>query len=203
MESDVFHTLLGPSQGLFKAKGSKHLGFVFPVASEAEVSYHLAALKQQYHDARHHAYAFRLGHGGEQWRASDDGEPSNSAGPPILGALRSYELTWTLGVVVRYFGGTKLGVSGLIEAYREATIDAIRNGTVLQKFITVNFVVACPYDLLGPIMSVGERFNATIADQSFTDRCTVEMRVRQTRAQAFEQEVKAIYGCTITTLPCE
>lgn len=114
------YTLTTTGEGLFKDRGSKFLAVATPVSSQAAAEAQLAALKQQYHDARHHCYAFRLGLYGETSFASDDGEPSHSAGDPILGVIRSAELTNLLVVVVRYFGGTKLGVRGLIEAYRQA-----------------------------------------------------------------------------------
>jgi len=200
LESDVYRTIDSPCEGLFKAKGSKHLGFVFPVSSEEEVQTHLQLLKKQYHDARHHAYAFRLGHDGEHWRTSDDGEPSNSAGPPILGALRSRELTWCMGVVVRYFGGTKLGVGGLIEAYREATLAAIDNGKIVQHFVRIPFRVQCPYELIGSVLSLGEKYQASVSDQVFLENCGVTLAVRESHADAMENELTQLFGCTFSRM---
>jgi len=200
LESDVYKTIDAPCEGLFKAKGSKHFGFVFPVRSEEEVQAILLTLKKQYHDARHHAYAFRLGHDGGHWRASDDGEPSNSAGPPILGALRSKEITWCLGVVVRYFGGTKLGVGGLIEAYREATLAAIGNGEITQHFVRQAYRVRCPYELIGSVLSLGEKYQCTVSEQVFLADCAVTLAVRESLADAFEGELSQLFGCAFQRL---
>ena len=116
--TDRYLTLVGPCEGLFKAKGSKHFGYVYPIASESDVELHLAELRRVHHAARHHCYAWRLGPLGERHRSNDDGEPSNSAGMPIYGQIQSFEVTNILVVSVRYFGGVKLGVGGLVAAYK-------------------------------------------------------------------------------------
>ncbi|MDR0728797.1 MAG: YigZ family protein, partial [Prevotellaceae bacterium] len=123
MNTDNYKTIVAPATGLFKDKGSKFLAFAWPVDDEAQVKAHVQRLKKDYFDARHHCFAYRIGLNGEQWRANDDGEPSSTGGKPILGQLLSRELTHTLVVVVRYFGGVLLGVPGLINAYRSAAAD--------------------------------------------------------------------------------
>ena len=133
---DTYRTLHAPCEGLFKAKGSKHFGYGFPIASEEEAKAHLDALRKNTNAARHVAYAWMLGYDGTLHRSSDDGEPSNSAGPPILGVIRANELTHVLFAVVRYFGGTKLGVGGLIEAYREGAAEALRHGRIVERIRT-------------------------------------------------------------------
>ena len=197
MSEDVFNTLQAPAEALYKVKGSKHYGYVFPIENVDEAKAHLEALRKKHHDARHNAYAYRLGPSGDNWRASDDGEPANSAGPPILGALKSKEITNCLGVVVRYFGGTKLGVGGLIDAYRTATLQAIDNGVILQRFIEESITVQCPYDLIGATMALGEKHRARVAEQSFTDSCTVHFRVRASMHPAFYNALDNLYGCQI------
>lgn len=197
MSEDVFNTLQAPADALYKVKGSKHYGYVFPIENVDEAKAHLEALRKKHHDARHHAYAYRLGPLGDDWRASDDGEPANSAGPPILGALKSKELTNCLGVVVRYFGGTKLGVGGLIDAYRTASLMAIDNGEILQRFIEESIAVQCPYDLIGAVMALGEKHRARVAEQTFTDSCTVHFRVRASLHPALHSALDNLYGCHI------
>ena len=197
MSKDVFNTLQAPADALCKVKGSKHYGYVFPIENVEEAKAHLEALRKKHHDARHHAYAYRLGPSGDDWRASDDGEPANSAGPPILGALKSKEVTNCLGVVVRYFGGTKLGVGGLIDAYRTATLMAIDNGSILQRFIEESIAVKCPYDLIGAVMALGEKHRARVAEQTFTDSCTVHFRVRASLHPALYSALDNLYGCHI------
>ena len=125
--SDRYDSIAGPSTGLYKDNGSKFLAFAYPVESEEEVRKHLDALRKEYFDARHHCYAYRIGHQGQLWRANDDGEPSSTAGRPILGQILSAGLSDVLVVVVRYFGGTLLGTGGLMVAYREAAKGALNN----------------------------------------------------------------------------
>ena len=197
MGEDVFHTIHAPADALYKVKGSKHYGYVFPINNVEEAKAHLEALRKKHHDARHHAYAYRMGPTGDTWRTSDDGEPANSAGPPILGALKSKEVTNCLGVVVRYFGGTKLGVGGLIDAYRTATLMAIDNGSILQRFIEESIAVKCPYDLIGAVMALGEKHRARVAEQTFTDSCTVHFRVRASLHPALYSALDNLYGCHI------
>lgn len=175
---DGYRTIKAPCEGLFKAKGSKHFGYVFPLSNESEVQLHLAFLRKEHHAARHHAFAYRLGLNGEIWRTQDDGEPSNSAGPPILGALRSQEVTNCLGVVVRYFGGTKLGVGGLIEAYREAILAAIQTGTIVEKFVTHSIKVEFPYAQMGAVMSIVKQFHLKPLETDFQLTCHMRLEIR-------------------------
>lgn len=197
---DVFQTLNAPSMAMYKVKGSKHYGYVFPISSVDEVKAHLDALRKKHHDARHHAYAYRLGPDGANWRTSDDGEPANSAGPPILGAMKSKEVTQCLGVVVRYFGGTKLGVGGLIDAYKTATAMAIEAGDIIQRFVENEFVVQCPYDLLGTVLSLSEKFGARVVEQTFTHECHVRLAVRTSLAPALLDALHQVYGCSVVDL---
>lgn len=130
-DTDSYLSIAAPSEGLYKEKGSKFMAFAYPVEEEEQAKEIIADLKKEYFDARHHCYAYRIGHTGDQWRMNDDGEPSSTAGRPIFGQLLSNELSDILVVVVRYFGGIKLGVPGLIRAYKSATADAIANAEIV------------------------------------------------------------------------
>ncbi|HOI47993.1 MAG TPA: YigZ family protein, partial [Prolixibacteraceae bacterium] len=132
---DTYKTVSAPSEGLFKDKGSRFISYLYPVTTEEEIKEIIQQVKKAHHSARHHCYAWRLGRENIRFRANDDGEPSSTAGKPILGQLTSFELTNVLLVVVRYFGGTLLGTSGLINAYREAASEAIRNALVETRII--------------------------------------------------------------------
>ena len=132
---DTYKTIEKPSEGLFKDKGSKFISFAFPVDNEEEIKEIVQSIKKEHHSARHHCYAWRLGADQLLFRANDDGEPSSTAGKPILGQIQSFDLTNILIVVVRYFGGTLLGVSGLINAYRNAALDAINQAEIVEKLV--------------------------------------------------------------------
>jgi uncharacterized YigZ family protein len=187
--TDTYFTLEGPCEGLFKAKGSKHFGYGFPVASEEEVAQHLMALRKRHHAARHVAYAWRLGYDDTWHRANDDGEPSNSAGPPILGVIRAHDLTHVLFAVVRYFGGTKLGVGGLIEAYREGAAEALRNGNVVERIRTERIRVAFSYENMGVAMGLVKKWGLEPVDTDFQLSCTLDVEVRLAEATSFKQAV--------------
>ena len=156
--SDTYKSISLPSQGSYKDNGSKFLAFAFPVETEAQIKEHVAALKKEYFDARHHCYAYRLRYDYSVWRANDDGEPSSSAGRPILGQILSNELSDILIVVVRYFGGIKLGVPGLIRAYKTASADAIANSQICEKIATNEYSISFPYERMNDIMKVLKEF---------------------------------------------
>jgi putative IMPACT (imprinted ancient) family translation regulator len=128
----LYKTIEKTAEGLYKEKGSKFLSFAFPVTTEEQIKNIQQELRKEYYDARHHVFAWKLGIDENNYRASDDGEPANSSGPPVLGQIRSYELSDILIVVIRYFGGTKLGIPGLINAYKTATKDAIDNNLIID-----------------------------------------------------------------------
>lgn len=194
---DSFLTLAGPASGMYKVKGSKHFGYVFPLKAEDEVDDHLKSLRKKHHDARHHAYAYRLGIHGDTWKTSDDGEPSNSAGPPILGAFKSMNVTNCLGVVIRYFGGTKLGVGGLIEAYRTATRCALEAAEIKEEVILTTFKVSFPYNLMGAIMNHFDKWKAKPTEQIFLESCTIIVEIRRGQADAFERASQGIFGTDV------
>jgi uncharacterized YigZ family protein len=172
------------SEGLYKVKGSKHFGFAFPVRTENDIKEKLELIRKEHHAARHHAYAWRLGPEGKRYRANDDGEPSNSAGKPILGQLQSFDLTYTLVIVVRYFGGTKLGVGGLIDAYRTAAKVAIENGRIIEKQVTADITVDFPYDAMGGVMRVMKEFSLEMREHTFEFKCNLVTEVRLSEVDA-------------------
>lgn len=177
-ETDSYLSLKGRSEGLFNSKGSKHFGYATAVSSEEDVKSFIENLKEEHHSARHFCYAYRLGHDGAKYRAYDDGEPSNSSGAPILGVLKSNNLTNALIVVVRYFGGTKLGVRGLIEAYRKAGQAAVTNGKIIECYRAKIFKVFYPYSRMGDIMNILKKADISPENTDFQLECSLEISVR-------------------------
>ncbi|WP_051296330.1 IMPACT family protein [Eisenibacter elegans] len=203
MEQDVYQVITAPSEGLYKEKGSKFLAFALPVDSEEDVKQHLAALKKQYYDARHHCYAYCLGEQAEHYRANDDGEPNHSAGDPILGQIRAHQLTNTLVVVVRYFGGTKLGVSGLIQAYRTAASEALSTAAIDQRYRCQQFDIRCAYPDLSWVMYQCKQVDAEILEQTWHTDCHLKVAVRLQYAATFDTQMQGQpqISCNATTTP--
>ena len=181
--TDTYLTLGAPCEGLFKVKGSKHFGYGFPIQHESEVKAHLEDLRKKHHAARHVAYAWMLGFDGTHCKSSDDGEPNNSAGPPILGVIRSNELTHVLFAVVRYFGGTKLGVGGLIEAYREGAAEALRQGQIVERIRTTRHRITFDYAHMGVVMGLLKRMGLEPATTDFQLTCSLDVDVRMSLAE--------------------
>ncbi len=180
MANDEYKTITSPSpEGLFKAKGSKFYGYAFPVLDEDEVATFVKTVQDQHHKARHHCYAYRIGLDGDRWRANDDGEPSSSAGKPILGQIDSYELTNILIVVVRYFGGTKLGVSGLIEAYREGAIATLSQAEIIEKIQTQRLRIQTDYAHLSDLMNAVKGGSWNITNQVMENDVTLTIEHRK------------------------
>ena len=152
--SDTYRTIESEAHGLFRDRGSRFIAIAIPVSSQEEIKSRLAGLRKEYHDARHHCFAWMLAPDRQAWRISDDGEPSGTAGKPILGQINSRELTNVLVVVIRYFGGTLLGVSGLINAYRTAAADALNNARVVEKHVCQRWSVTFPYIAMNDVMKV-------------------------------------------------
>lgn len=175
MQTFSYHTIEGPSQGVYKEKGSKFLAFAYPVDSEIEIKEKIDALKKEYFDARHHCFAWVLGADKARFRSFDDGEPNHSAGDPILGKIRSAGLTNILVVVVRYFGGVKLGVGGLVTAYKTAAEDALSNAQVIEKVVTEQLQLTFEYDITSEIMRLLKEMDVTILGQDFTDRTNLKI----------------------------
>lgn len=181
---ETYRTLARPSKGLYKEKGSKFLAFAYPVRTEEEVKRRVEALKKEYFDARHHCYAYRLDPDGSLWRAVDDGEPSSTGGKPILGQLVSHDLSDVLIVVVRYFGGIKLGVGGLTSAYKTAAADALAAAQVVETSYKVPLVLQAPYEELNQLMRVVKQLQLEVRAQDFGGMCTVEVLARPSQAAA-------------------
>jgi len=166
MEKDIFRTIKGiPEPQLYKDRGSKFYGYAFPVTSEEEIKDHIEALKKEHHTARHWCYAWQLGMGYESYRVNDDGEPNNSAGTPIYGQLQSFDLTNVLVVVVRYFGGTKLGVGGLIQAYKTAAQLVLKASSIVEKTIDINMLIQFEYPEMNTVMRLIKEHDLNIISQ--------------------------------------
>ncbi|MDR6300339.1 putative YigZ family protein [Mesonia maritima] len=198
MEKDVYKTILKPGEeGLFKDRGSKFLGYAFPVKNEEDVNFYIEELKGKHHKARHWCYAWQLGKRYEHYRANDDGEPSNSAGMPIYGQLQSFEVTNILVVVVRYFGGTKLGVGGLINAYRTGAQLALENSEIVTKTIDNEYKITFDYPDMNKVMRVLKEKNLNVLKQEFLIDCKIFISVRENEAESIYDIFDYIYGVKI------
>ena len=189
---DTYRTIETTSEGLFKSRGSRFIAKAYPVESVEEVKEILAALRKEYHDARHHCYAYRLGPDGVTYRVNDDGEPSNSAGKPILGQLQSLDLTNILVVVIRYFGGVLLGVGGLISAYRTATRESIEKNTIISKTFDTQVRIVFQYPAMNDVMHIIKESKAEIVNQDFGLGCEMLVRIRQGAAEALISQLERI-----------
>ncbi len=187
--SDTYRSIAAPAKGIYKELGSKFLAFAHPVETEDQAKEILAAVRKEYFDARHHCFAWRLGLTGEPYRLSDDGEPSSTAGRPIHGQLLSQELSDILVVVVRYFGGVKLGVPGLIRAYRTATQDALANARIVEKVAGEHFTLKFGYLQMNDVMKVLKDMGITPLRQSFDLDCSLEVRVRLSQIEDFRKQL--------------
>jgi uncharacterized YigZ family protein len=189
---DVYKTIDGPSQGLYKDKGSKFLAFAWPVQSETEIKKYITELKTEFYDARHHCYAWQMGMDGITHRSNDDGEPSGTAGKPIHGQIRSFELTNILIVVVRYFGGTKLGTSGLIHAYKTAAADAIFQATIVEKTVDNQIDIKFPYEAMNDVMRVIKEEAPDVICQKFNLTCGMTLSIRQSKMELLLSRLEKI-----------
>ena len=172
-----YKTILSTSTGTFKDRGSKFIAKVFHVSDEASVKSSLASARKEFYDARHHCYAFSLGWKDVYHRSNDDGEPSNSAGPPIYGQIQAFDVTNVLIVVVRYFGGTKLGVGGLINAYRSAAKEALENANIVEIEIKNLYSLRYAYDQTAVVRRLLDRYKCDIVKEEFNETCQVEFKV--------------------------
>ncbi|MFV0592852.1 MAG: IMPACT family protein [Draconibacterium sp.] len=195
--NDEFKTITKTSTGYFKDKGSKFYSYAYPIQTEDEVKNIVQQLKKEHHSARHHCYAWRLGTEEITTRANDDGEPSSTAGKPILGQLQSYDVTNILVVVVRYFGGTLLGVSGLINAYRNATIEVLNNAEIVSKLIENSYELKFGYDLLNTVMYHIKQENLDIVTTDFQESCRLVFKVRKGDTEKAFNIFDQLYGLSI------
>ncbi len=192
---DTYKTIVNPSdEALFKDRNSKFYGYAFPVKTEEEIKECIDDLKKQHYQARHWCYAYVLGKEYEQYRANDDGEPSNSAGAPIHGQLLSYDVTNVLVVVVRYFGGTKLGVGGLINAYRSGAQLALENSNIVTRTIDIPFSIQFEYPLLNKVMRLINDYEVKIVEQNMELSCRFDLSIRRKEANKVIGAFNEVYG---------
>lgn len=196
-EKDTFRSIASPSRGLFKDNGSRFIALAYPVTTEEEIKSIITSVRKEYHDARHHCYAYRLGYRREISRANDDGEPSSSAGKPILGQIDSLELSDILVVVVRYFGGIKLGIPGLIRAYRSSTADALDHAEIVEKTAVRRYRLTFGYMDMNGVMKVLKDLGLQACKQDFGMECSLETDVRLSLAETFEEKIGQAGGCSL------
>ena len=194
---DTYKTIVAPSEGIYKEKGSKFIAYAYPIRTEDEVKEHVQKLKKEYFDARHHCYAYRLGGKGEQFRTNDDGEPSGTAGKPILGQLLSHELTNVLVVVIRYFGGIKLGTSGLIYAYKTATSDAIANAEIVERTIDEQLSITFGYAVMNDVMRIIKEEQPDILSQQLDMACQMNLAIRKSKSDRLKERLQKIEGLEV------
>jgi len=192
--SDTYLTIEKRTESIFKDKGSKFLAFVYPVENDQQIKEILNQLKKEHHTANHHCYAYRLGADKMNYRANDDGEPSNTAGKPILGQIQSNDLTNILIVVVRYFGGTLLGVSGLINAYKNSASDVIKVSTIIEKQILFNYTIQFYFEHLNDVMKLLKQLDCKIINQQFDNNCEISFSIRKANSEQCEEKLKKIEG---------
>lgn len=188
--SDTYKSISTPAQGVYKDKGSKFLSFAFPVQSEEDIKPIVDSLKKEYYDARHHCFAYRIGQFGQIWRANDDGEPPSTAGRPILGQLLSNDISDILVVVVRYFGGIKLGVPGLIKAYKSATTDVLTNAEIITKIASRRITLNFDYFAMNDVMKKLKEFNITPLRQEFDNECKIVLEIRLSERENFVEAIQ-------------
>ena len=196
---DTYKTIASSVQEvIFKEKSSKFLGYAFPVTSEEEIKAHLEEVKKAHFSARHWCYAWQLGYGTNQrYRANDDGEPNNTAGIPIYGQIQSFELTNILVIVVRYFGGIKLGVGGLVQAYKTTAQLTLQEAEIEEKLITEELRICFDYPLMNKVMRVVKEQNLNITQQLLTENCELHLAIRQSDYQRMQELFESIYGVLI------
>jgi uncharacterized YigZ family protein len=189
--NDEYRTLKDPSEGLYKEKGSKFIAHAMPVSSLEEVKSNLERIRKIYHDARHHCYAYRIGEEPGELRYNDDGEPSGTAGKPIFGQIQSYDLTNVLIVVVRYFGGIRLGTGGLMQAYKTASKDAIEKGSVVMKTWMNILSIGFKYEQMNDIMNIIKEEDLHPKSQEFDLRCHMVLEIRKGKTEEFLQKISS------------
>lgn len=194
LHSDTYKTIDTPSEEiLYKEKNSKFYGYAFPVTTEEEVKTHINQLKKQHHSARHWCYAFQIGTEKIYYRINDDGEPNNSAGAPIYGQIQSFNVTNLLLVVVRYFGGVKLGVGGLISAYKTAAQMALENATIIEKTINIHFRITFDYKNMNKVMRVIKEQQLEIISQTMEMNCQIEIATRKQNEEKVSKILKTLF----------
>ncbi|MCK6607749.1 MAG: YigZ family protein [Flavobacterium sp.] len=200
-ENDLYKTIDFPSEEvLLKEKNSKFFGYAFPVTTEEEIKEILERLRKEHFSARHWCYAYQIGTEKIQYRANDDGEPNNSAGMPIYGQIQSFEVTNVLVVVVRYFGGVKLGVGGLISAYKTAAQMALENATIVEKTINKHFIISFGYAHMNKVMRIIKEKNLQIVSQKMEMDCEIEISIRKKNVQNLLDTFENLYEIKLTEI---
>ena len=195
---DLYKTITQPSkEALFKDRGSKFYGYAFPVSNEEEIKEKIELLKKQHYNARHWCYAWQLGKGYDHYRANDDGEPNNSAGMPIYGQLQAFNVTNILVVVVRYFGGTKLGVGGLIQAYKTGAKLALENSVIIEKTINEEFLIKFEYPEMNTVMRIIKDENISIVNQKMELNCEFIISIRKKESKKVFEIFENTYKVSI------
>ena len=197
MATDSYKTIARPQETTYRQLSSKFLTYAYPVETEAEIKEYLDALRKRWFDATHHCYAWRLGPHGEQFRANDDGEPSSTAGKPILGQLLSNEITNCLVVVVRYFGGTKLGVSGLIAAYKESTAQVLAECEIVERTVDVQLRVEFTYETMNDVMRIVKDMQPKVLGQEFDNLCVMRLSIRESESEQLLGRLSKVEGAYI------
>jgi len=199
LKQDTYKTIIiSPEPALFKEKNSKFFGYAFPVTNEEQVKNHIDELKKEHHSARHWCYAYQIGSENVIYRANDDGEPNNSAGMPIYGQIQSFDVTNILIVVVRYFGGVKLGVGGLISAYKTAAQMVLETAQITEKTIDIHYVIKFDYINMNKVMRVIKEKNIDIINQKMEMSCEIEIAIRKNNAQNIYEAFQSIYEIDIS-----
>jgi len=195
---DTYKTISTKTEAvLFKDKNSKFFGYAFPVLNETEIKTHLETLKKEHHAARHWCYAYQLGTEKTTYRANDDGEPNNSAGMPIYGQIQSFDVTNILIVVVRYFGGVKLGVSGLINAYKTTAQMSLEDGDIIKKTINTDYLITFDYKNMNTVMRIIKEKNLKITNQKLEMDCQISISVRKKDAQSVFENFNRLFEINI------
>lgn len=197
--ADTFHTIAGPTEAIYKEKMSKFLAFAYPVSTSAEAREVIASYQKRYHDARHVCWAYMLGSARTDFLSTDNGEPSGTAGKPILGQINSFGLTDIVIVVVRYFGGIKLGTSGLIAAYREAAREALEAADIIECHDMERISFTFPYLAMNDVMRLTKNGGVTVVEQIFDNSCSMTLSIRADEADMLRSRLADIDGVTLTT----
>ncbi|MEZ7925648.1 MAG: YigZ family protein [Flavobacteriales bacterium] len=194
---DSYKTIKTPSEGFFKDRGSKFFGYAYPITSEQELKLKIEELKKEHHTARHHCYAYRLKQDYSVYRANDDGEPTNAAGKPILGQIDAKELTNVGVVVVRYFGGTKLGVGGMMNAYKTAALEALNNAEIIECTIDEEFEISFGYPEMNTVMRFIKDLGVEIIRQKMEMDCKIIFAIRKKEAQKAQDKFTGLKNISI------
>jgi uncharacterized YigZ family protein len=193
---DSYKTIKEPSKSIFRDKGSRFMAFAFPVFSDEEIKPILEANKKEFHDARHHCFAYQIGTEKNKWRVNDDGEPSGTAGKPILGQINSNDLTNILIVVVRYFGGKLLGKNGLINAYKTAAAEVINNSEIIECTVNEYYLIKFPYSCMKDVMKIIKDENIGQSDQVFEINCQMNISFRLSKKESILKRLSIVEKLT-------